>query len=726
MGTVAKDVFPVFVGHVAVSRNRLSLSTPQKEYVIEVPTRLAESLLHLCNGEQSLAAIFEKLGREWNRGQVKKLFAQLLKHQVFVDVRQQGAQMLERVRNPAPFPVALSSNYVDELVAEARKRQRTARRNGQRVIAETPILEILANRRSCRDFSAEQVTVDAINRLMFAAYGETALSNRTVPSAGALYPLKIHLILNRHSEPLAPGIYEVEYGPSGLLSYKCVEKQAIRAVRGFLDQPMACGAHGIAIISGNQSHQAVKYGTRALLYTVLEAGHAAQNVHLVASESNLATVEIGGFVEQSLIDTLKLVDGYQPLTTVFFGRRATSTASEDTIEVMWTVPQQAVYKPDFSVAMSRLAADVNDDWAYGRDWDPRIAAIKAKAEAREWAACSFVHECAVSAPASKLSGCLDPRTLVAFHPAQYRTKGFPFVRYDSDASRLWTEATENRTGSKAYVLSDLVYFPFNPGTEPYAYANSSGMAAHPSRNQAVETATLELVERDAFMISYFGGLSHPKVRHDSLPDGLAQRVNDLEKLGFEVSIVDISLNIAPVALVMVKHDGWHFTNVAAAARFNPEAAVSHALMEVEASVLARMDNGPAQPIVPQRVTMPHDHGALYEQRAYYGRADFLAHGRTSRKLDELGLSASKDFYQLERRVSELQSSLYTIDYTIPAEYGGNAGLHIVRVIMPGLVPMTFGYRQEPAGMRRLYEVASRLRRRSIGYRDLTKFPHPFA
>ena len=57
--------------------------------------------------------------------------------------------------------------------------------------------------------------------------------------------------------------------------------------------------------------------------------------------------------------------------------------------------------------------------------------------------------------------------------------------------------------------------------------------------------------------------------------------------------------------------------------------------------------------------------------------------------------------------------------------GGNDGLNIVRSIVPGLVPMTFGFGQAPLGMKRLYEVAS-LFGKKMSYRLLNKFTHPFA
>jgi hypothetical protein len=69
--------------------------------------------------------------------------------------------------------------------------------------------------------------------------------------------------------------------------------------------------------------------------------------------------------------------------------------------------------------------------------------------------------------------------------------------------------------------------------------------------------------------------------------------------------------------------------------------------------------------------------------------------------------------------------LITISMQLSEEYGGNDGLHIVRAIVPGLTPMTFGYRQEPAGMERVYKIAEKVGGKKLSYGELTKFPHPF-
>jgi len=70
--------------------------------------------------------------------------------------------------------------------------------------------------------------------------------------------------------------------------------------------------------------------------------------------------------------------------------------------------------------------------------------------------------------------------------------------------------------------------------------------------------------------------------------------------------------------------------------------------------------------------------------------------------------------------------LFTIPLRLSKKLSGNDDLSIIRSIVPGMIPMTFGFRQEPAGMERIYAVGKELGIRNFSYRRMTKFPHPFA
>jgi ribosomal protein S12 methylthiotransferase accessory factor len=352
-----------------------------------------------------------------------------------------------------------------------------------------------------------------------------------------------------------------------------------------------------------------------------------------------------------------------------------------------------------------------------------MALTKAVSEAKEWAACGCVPEGLLKARLEDVPNAIDPRTVIRFHESQYKLTDFPLEPFDEKIAYEWVEGKDELTGKSKYLLADLVYFPYFGETPPYLFANSSGVAAHPDLQQAIESSVLELIERDSFMIAYLTGLSYPTIRVGSLPQYLQKRISMLQQEGFEITIKDHTLDLAPVVTVFAQNEMLAYTNCASSSRFELVAAIDHALMEVEASVLARLQNGPSPALTPSEIAMPLHHGALYEQKGYFRRANFM--------FKDVACPTQESFIPVDSwdglldKLQQMDVPLVTTQFFLSEQYGGNGDLHIVRSVIPGLVPMTFGYRQEPGGMNRLYDVA-RQKGKRLTYGNIRKFPHPFA
>ena len=62
-----------------------------------------------------------------------------------------------------------------------------------------------------------------------------------------------------------------------------------------------------------------RYGQRGIRYVYMEAGHAAQNVHLQAEALGLGSVAVGAFDDASVSKVLSLPDYLEPLYMVVVG-----------------------------------------------------------------------------------------------------------------------------------------------------------------------------------------------------------------------------------------------------------------------------------------------------------------------------------------------------------------------------------------------------------------------
>ena len=180
------------------------------------------------------------------------------------------------------------------------------------------LFDVLKQRRSHREFSPRELSRLAIGELSWAAQGITSPEGlRTAPSAGALYPLTLRLVIGA-VEGLETGIYR--YDPQ--------QHALIHEQEGDLRQKLAQAAHNqvwiaeapvIAVFSADYARTTKKYGKRGIRYVLMEAGHAGQNLLLQAEEMGLSSVVVGAFDDQSLKALLKLTDKESPLSILPIG-----------------------------------------------------------------------------------------------------------------------------------------------------------------------------------------------------------------------------------------------------------------------------------------------------------------------------------------------------------------------------------------------------------------------
>lgn len=181
-----------------------------------------------------------------------------------------------------------------------------------RTESEFSLEEAISKRRSQRNFSAKDLSMEEISQLLWSAQGITGKGGfRTTPSAGALYPMELYVFSKDGLFHYIPKRHKLE-----VLGGEDLRKNLSRAALG---QSAIRNAAVVFVICGVPERITRKYGERGIKYMYIEAGHIAQNIHLQAVALGLGSVPIGAFDDKAVGKVLSLPRGYQPLYIIPVG-----------------------------------------------------------------------------------------------------------------------------------------------------------------------------------------------------------------------------------------------------------------------------------------------------------------------------------------------------------------------------------------------------------------------
>lgn len=190
--------------------------------------------------------------------------------------------------------------------------------------SDVSVEEAIANRRSRREYGERALTRHELGQLLWAAQGITERTNgfRAAPSAGALYPLEVYVVVG------TPGVEDLE---TGVYRYRPVNHEIDREdsknvqseLRGAtLDQENVEEAAVDIVVCALDKRVTRKYGERGRKrYVPMEAGHVGENLYLQAEALDLATVSIGAFDDDRLREVVGIPTAQRPLYIFPVGRQ---------------------------------------------------------------------------------------------------------------------------------------------------------------------------------------------------------------------------------------------------------------------------------------------------------------------------------------------------------------------------------------------------------------------
>ncbi|MDP3793504.1 MAG: YcaO-like family protein, partial [Candidatus Uhrbacteria bacterium] len=510
------------------------------------------------------------------------------------------------------------------------------------------VLEVIGMRQSIRTFQAKKIPGEQLSGLLRAVYGTGSQGHWSVPSGGGLYPLDIYLLVPSSGQAIGRGLYrwDPEKHELHMISNKNPSMWLVKVfnVKALLEH-VAC----IVCIAANLKRSTAKYANRGYRYTLLEAGHAAQNAYLYCAEQNLGVVEYGGFQDEPLAHELGLnYPAEAVITTLITGvktgslpRALSPSIDQVTTETAFQLRQTligqgkpiaqvfflepsvdgyamprwaatALYRPPYDQAK---APDRKRSRASGVGFTSSEAEIKALAEGFERYAAECPRVDRVQSAKDLKAPFLDPRRVVPYTERQFRLLD-RLEPFDPSRKIEWVIGTQKNMGQSIWVPAELVFYGpailRRQGRKPCYPASSNGVAAHFDARIAVESALYELAERDAISVTWYAKRQVHAVAYRSLPSDLQARISPWKNFGYRVSILNVTVDGPPVALALIwSREKTPALIAGAGSRVTFHEAVTKAFDEAELLAMSWHRLRPKRNMRPSDVRSVTDHGRFY-------------------------------------------------------------------------------------------------------------------
>ncbi|MFY4776539.1 TOMM precursor leader peptide-binding protein [Metabacillus sp. RGM 3146] len=341
---------------------------------------------------------------------------------------------------------------------------------------------------------------------------------------------------------------------------------------------------------------------------------------------------------------------------------------------------------------------------------------------------------------------LNPLAVGVHAAEQYEKPDFPFQPFDPDRKMKWVWGYSFMKKEPILVPELLAYYSLGCGHRGgYVYETSNGCAVGGSLEEAIFHGIMEVVERDSFLMTWYAKLPlqrlDPRSADDTELNLMLDRLN--AAAGYDLYLYQSTMEHGiPSIWTLMKNTrdkGLHLT-CAAGAHLDPVKAVKGAVFELagmlgmqEARLEANKEKCLEMLDDSSLVRGMEDHGLLYGLPEAEERLSFLLDDSRPFQTFEEAFSKTpyrtdikEDLEDILHRFKKLNLDVITVDQTAP-ELRKN-GLYCVKVLIPGMLPMTFGHHlTRVTNLERVLKVPAALgyRKEPLSLEELNPYPHPF-
>ncbi|MDM5155095.1 TOMM precursor leader peptide-binding protein [Bacillus sp. DX1.1] len=338
---------------------------------------------------------------------------------------------------------------------------------------------------------------------------------------------------------------------------------------------------------------------------------------------------------------------------------------------------------------------------------------------------------------------LNPLDVGIHAKEKYMQPNFPFKLFHPDRPMNWVWGYSFLQERPILVPELLAYYSLN--SEGFVYETSNGCALGGSLEEAIFHGMLEVIERDSFLLTWYAQLPLPRLDLSSIHDEELQLMIHRVKAvaGYDLHIFNSTMEHGiPSVWVIAKNRKEHGMNLlcASGAHLDPIRAIKSAVYELAGMMLTldpkfekHKEKYKKMLSDPYLVKQMDDHSMLYGLQEAEERFQFLFDDtRPLRTFNEEFKERVKhtdltdDLKDMLEVLHRRNLDVIVVNQTT-SEIARN-GLHCVKVLIPGMLPMTFGYQlTRLTGLKRVLKVPMELgyTKQPLSFDDLNPHPHPF-
>jgi ribosomal protein S12 methylthiotransferase accessory factor len=371
----------------------------------------------------------------------------------------------------------------------------------------------------------------------------------------------------------------------------------------------------------------------------------------------------------------------------------------------------------------------------------KLAVLKCLMEALERYSLNYcdTKKIIFSSPGNLNKPSLDLSSVVSFSKNQRETNSD--LRLDLNGSFSWVLGKELSTMEEVYIPAQLVYLAYRRklGEGLIRLPISTGAACGTAFSSAIYRGLCEIIERDAFMITYLNKLSHMRVPlKKSKNDDIQKIIKIAEDYKLELYSFDITTDLGIYVFLTIIHDN---TGIAASistglkCSLNPTEGLLGSLLEAfhpRTWLRREKEKFKGDKSDLEKPYELSTRGVLWSSSDMVNKIGFLLNSTKETKVineykDESKKTSAENLQKTIKILTSSGYNPYFVDITPNLPKIKKTNIKAVMTIIPELQPLYLDERYPYFGGDRLYSVPVKL-----GYlkypcneKDLNKIPHPF-